>query len=83
MVSVGTPEVSPISWLTSPLGATSGVLRPWLEGRDRARDGRLFAREFEPDLELGDGERRMCNLSRKEGRGLNVPEIVSGGAAPT
>ena len=41
------------------------------------RDGTLFVREAEPDFEPGDGERRMCNRSRKEGRGLKVPDDVS------
>ena len=46
-------------------------------------DRTLFEREVEADFELGDGERRTCNLSRNERRGLKVPGEVSWVAAPT
>jgi hypothetical protein len=76
-VSVWAPGWSPIISSPSPLEAALGVLRPWLEERERVRDETLFAREVELDFEFGDGERRMCNRSRKEGRGLKVPDDVS------
>jgi len=59
------------------------VLRPWLEGRESVKEGTLFVRELESDPEFGDGERLICNRSRKEGRNLKVPEDVSWEAAPT
>jgi hypothetical protein len=76
-VSAWAPGWSPIISSPSPLEATLGVLRSWLEEREKVRDGTLFAREVELDFEFGDGERRMCNRSRKEGRGLKVPDDVS------
>jgi hypothetical protein len=42
-----------------------------------------LVRELEPDFEFGDGERRICNRSRKEGRNLKVPDDASWEAAPT
>lgn len=74
---VWAPGWSPIISSPSPLEAALGVLRSWLEEREKVRDGILFVREVEPDFEFGDGERRMCNRSRKEGRGLKVLDDVS------
>ena len=77
VVSVWASGWSSIISSPSALEVTLDVLWPGLEGCERVRDGTLFVREAEPDFEFGDGERRMCNRSRKEGRGLKVPDDVS------
>ena len=58
-------------------------MRPRLDARDSVKEGTLFVRELESDLEFGDGERLMCNRPRKDGWNLKAPDDVSWEAAPT
>lgn len=58
------------------------MLWPRLDGRESVREGTLSVRRLEIDLEFGDGERRICNRSRMEGRSLKVPDELSWEATP-